>query len=56
MSPEAATEFVRMLGNFQPGWVLAIVVAAIIAYRLPLILRELFAGLRNLTRGRGSKK
>jgi hypothetical protein len=56
MSPEAAAEFVRMLVNFQPGWVLAIVVAAILAYRLPQILKELFAGVRGLSNGRRSKK
>jgi hypothetical protein len=45
-SPEAASEFFKLLGNFQPGWVLAIVVAAILAHRSPLLLREFFAGLR----------
>jgi hypothetical protein len=56
MGPEAATEFIKMLGNLQPGWVLAIVVAAILAYRSPQIIRELFAGLRGLFYGRRPRK
>jgi hypothetical protein len=56
MSPEAATEFFRMLGNFQPGWVLAIIVTAILAYRFPQIVKELFAGVRGLSQSRRFKK
>jgi hypothetical protein len=56
MSPEAATEFFKMLGNFQPGWVLAIIVAAILAYRFPQIVKELFAGVRGLAHVRRNKK
>ena len=48
MIAEAATEFFKLLGNFQPAWVLAIVVASIIAYRLPQLIREIFAGIRGL--------
>jgi hypothetical protein len=46
-SPEAATELIKLLGNLQSGWL----VLAILAYRSPDIVRELFAGLRG-PRGR----
>jgi hypothetical protein len=56
MSSEAATEFFKMLGNFQPGWVLAILVCVILAYRSPQLVKELFAGVRGLLNTRHSKK
>jgi hypothetical protein len=45
---EAASELFKLLGNFQPGWVFAILIGLVIAHRLPLIIRELFAGARGL--------
>jgi hypothetical protein len=56
MSPEAVTKFVEVLATFQPGWVLAIVVAPILAYRTPQIVKELFTGMRGLPNGRRSKR
>jgi hypothetical protein len=56
MSPEAVTESIKLLANLQPGWVLAIVVSAILAYRLPQLVKELFAGFRGLSIGRRSKR
>jgi len=47
--------FAALLQNFEPGWVLAIIVAAILAYRSPLIIKELFAGLGGLLNGRPKK-
>jgi hypothetical protein len=40
MNGEALSEFAKLLGNFQPGWVLAILVTTILAYRAPQILKE----------------
>jgi hypothetical protein len=48
MYPDAPTEFFRLLSNFEPGWVLAILVAMILAHRSPQLVRELFAGVRGL--------
>jgi hypothetical protein len=45
---KAFTEFAKLLGHFQPGWMLAIIVAAILAYRSPQLVKELFAGTRGL--------
>jgi hypothetical protein len=56
MSPEVADKFFEMLRTFNPGWVLAIIVGAILAYRTPQILRELFVGMRGLSNGRRSKR
>lgn len=41
MSAEALTEFVKLLANFQPGWVLAIAVSCILAWRLPEVLKAI---------------
>lgn len=40
--------FAALLEKLAPGWVLLIVVAAILAYRAPLIIKELMAGLAKL--------
>jgi hypothetical protein len=48
MNGEALSEFAKLLGNFQPGWVLAILVTTILAYRAPQILKEFFVGVRGL--------
>jgi hypothetical protein len=56
MTGEAMGEFVRVLANFEPAWVLYIVVAAILAYRSPLIIKELFAGVGGLLKGRAPRK
>jgi hypothetical protein len=48
VNSEAASEFFKLLGNFQPGWVLAILVGLVVAYQLPLIIRELFVGAGGL--------
>jgi hypothetical protein len=52
----AATELFRLLGNFQPGWVLAILVAMILAYRSPQLIREVFAGVRGLLNRRATRR
>ena len=41
MPPDAAASFFRMLGSFSPPWVVLILVAVILAWRLPDIIREL---------------
>ena len=46
MTKEGANAFVKLLGTFHPAWVLAILFAIIVAYRLPSIIREVFTGLR----------
>ena len=46
MGKDVAGAFVTLLGNFHPGWVVAILFAAIVAYRLPAIIKEVFTGLR----------
>lgn len=47
--------FAALLKDLPPGWVLAIIVAAILAYRSPLIIKELFAGVGGLLNGRSKK-
>jgi hypothetical protein len=56
MSPEAADKFFEMLKALQPGWIFAIIVGSILAYRSPQILKELFAGVRGISNGPRSKK
>jgi hypothetical protein len=51
MSPEIVTEFIKLLGNFQPEWVCMIVVSMILAYRSPQLVKELFTGVSTLWRG-----
>jgi hypothetical protein len=48
MTKEITPELVRLLQNFPPQWVMAIVVAMILSYRLPEIIREVFAGIRGI--------
>jgi hypothetical protein len=49
---DAVTQFFNVLGKFEPGWVLAILVAMILAYRSPQLVKELFAGVRGLMNAR----
>jgi hypothetical protein len=53
MGTDATADFFKMLGNFPPGWILLNVVAIILSYRSPQIIRELFAGVR---RARSKRK
>lgn len=46
MTGDAMSELFKLLNGFQPEWVFAILVGLVIAYRLPLIIKELFAGAR----------
>jgi hypothetical protein len=46
MSKNGVEALIGLLAKFHPGWVLAILVAGIMAYRLPAIIREVFTGLR----------
>jgi hypothetical protein len=48
MNIEVFTEFAKLLGHFQPGWVLGIIVAAILSYRSPQLIKEFFAGVCSL--------
>jgi hypothetical protein len=52
---EAMTEFGKVLAHFEPGWVLLNVVCAILAYRSPQLVKELFAGVRGLMNARSKK-
>jgi hypothetical protein len=56
MSGETMSEFAKLLANFEPVWVLWIVVAAVLAYRSPQIIKELFAGVGGLLKARPPKK
>lgn len=40
MPTEALADFVRLLTNFQPVWVLVITVSCILAYRSPELVKE----------------
>jgi hypothetical protein len=55
MTSETAVEFSRVLQNFAPGWVLVIVVAAILAYQSPKLVKELFAGIKGLRTSKSRK-
>jgi hypothetical protein len=44
---DAAIEFVKLLGNLEPSWVLVIVVCAILAYRSPQILKAILRGRKS---------
>jgi hypothetical protein len=55
MSGETAVEVSKVLRNFAPGWVLVIVVAAILAYQSPKLLKELFAGIKALRTSKSQK-
>lgn len=39
MSANALTDFVKLLTGFEPGWVLAISVCCILAWRAPKIVK-----------------
>lgn len=41
MTPDLAKEFFRLLANFSPPWVLTMLVAVVLAWRTPEIIREL---------------
>jgi hypothetical protein len=56
MSPEAVTEFLKLLQNFHPAWVCAIVTFAILATKSPQLMKEFFAGLHKLRNGQPPKK
>ena len=45
MNSEAAVELVKLLGRFDPPWVIAILAVAILCYRAPDIVRA-FKGKR----------
>jgi hypothetical protein len=40
MPTEALTDFVKLLANLQPAWVLVIAVSCILAYRSPELVKE----------------
>jgi hypothetical protein len=48
MSPEDVAEFLKLISNFEPKWALAMLVAGILSWRLPQIIKEFFAGIRGL--------
>jgi hypothetical protein len=47
---QAAKEFFSFLRNFEPAWVLAILVGLVVSYRLPQLLREFLTGIREHSR------
>jgi hypothetical protein len=40
MATEALADFVKLLANLQPAWVLVIAVSCILAYRSPELVKE----------------
>jgi len=48
MSPEVAAEFLKLISNFEPRWALALLVAGILSWRSPQIIKEFFSGVRGL--------
>ena len=48
MTPEIAAEFLKLISNFEPRCALALLVAGILAWRSPQIIKELFVGIRGL--------
>jgi hypothetical protein len=48
MNGEAMAEFFKFLSNFEPRWVLILLVAGILSWPAPRIIKELFAGVRGL--------
>jgi hypothetical protein len=52
MPADAVTNFVKLLANFQPWWVLAITVGCILAYRSPDLVREFRRRLKGKNRGK----
>ncbi|MBV8753351.1 MAG: hypothetical protein JO328_10895 [Hyphomicrobiales bacterium] len=47
---EAAKEFFEFLRNFTPIWVIAILVAVILAYRMPSIIQAIATAFRESRR------
>lgn len=45
MNSEAALEFMKLLGRFDPPWIIAILAVTILCYRAPDIVRA-FRGKR----------
>jgi hypothetical protein len=43
---EELSELLKFLRNFDPPWVVAIVILSILAYRSHLIIKEVFTGIR----------
>jgi hypothetical protein len=41
MTPDTAVGFFSLLSSFSPGWALALLVAGILCWRSPQIIREL---------------
>jgi hypothetical protein len=48
MNPEASVELIKVPATLEPRWALAFMVSAMLCYRSPQLVRELFAGLRGL--------
>ena len=48
MNQDALVEFFKLLGRFEPFWVAVIIATAILAYKAPQLIKELFAGIRGL--------
>ena len=49
-------DFVKLLSGLSPVWMLVIGVALTIAYRLPQLVKEIFAGMRGLRSGSSGSK
>jgi hypothetical protein len=52
---EAIGPISKILENLAPGWLVLAIVAAILAYQSPKLLRELFAGIKGLRTSKGRK-
>ena len=53
MTGEAVDEFFKLLSTLEPTWALKLLVAGILAWQSPLIIKEVFAGVRGLLLGPG---
>jgi hypothetical protein len=57
MTRETVAEFLGLLTIFSPEWALLLLVAGILSWQSPKIVREVFAGTRGLiTARRQSRK
>jgi hypothetical protein len=52
MNRESVPAFLNFLSQFEPRWVLVLLVAGVLSWQSPRIIKELFAGLRTNQRTR----
>jgi hypothetical protein len=55
MNADVALAFCKLLGTFDPGWALILLVVGILSYRSPQLVREIFVGIRGAKKSRNSR-